>query len=221
MGKVYHIHQIKLIEGFQQFEKNQTVNKDLASYLDKNGISKQKFYDFFSNLSRNDVREYYKLIVSAFQKHVKNSAELDLQLRYDLEDVYYTITNNLKTCDRKYIFPSVLKKYHKNINPVRALYFEIQEIDINYNNENADHKFVISKIKDREFIEKLIQDIKLDLKSLNELEKRYTQTKKTFEFFSFPMTYYHTQEMKQDMKKWSAVFLEYQIKYSDKKFKYD
>ena len=36
MGKVYHIHQIKLIEAFQTFEKKQTVDKALASYLDKN-----------------------------------------------------------------------------------------------------------------------------------------------------------------------------------------
>jgi hypothetical protein len=221
MGKVYHIHQIKLIEAFQTFEKKQTVDKALASYLDKNGISKQKFYDFFSNLPRNEVRKYYKLVVSAFQKYIKNSAELDLQLRYDLEDVYYTVTNNLKTCDRKYIFPSVLKSYHKNINPVRALYFEIQEIDIVFDKDNPDHVFVIDKIKDRKFIELLIQDIKADIRSLQSLEKRFMETKKAFDFFSLPMTYYHTQEMIKDMKKWSAVFLDHQIKYGTKKFKYD
>ena len=54
-------------------------------------------------------------------------------MRYDLEDVYYTITNNLKTGNEKYKLPAILKKYHKNINPVRAIYFEIQEIDINFN----------------------------------------------------------------------------------------
>jgi len=221
MGKVYHIHQIKLIESFQLFEKTNTVDKTLSSYLDKNSISKQKFYDFFSNLPRAEVRKYYKLIVSAFQKHIKNSAELDLQLRYDLEDVYYTVTNNLKTCDRKYSFPSVLTKYHKNINPVRALYFEIQEIDILFDQNKKEHVFVVDLIKDRKFVEQLIQDIKADIKSLQQLEKRFTDTKKMFDFFSLPMTYYYTQEIIKDMKKWSAVFLDHQIKYSKKKFKYD
>ena len=114
-----------------------------------------------------------------------------------------------------------MKSYHKNINPVRALYFEIQEIDIVFDKDNPDHVFVIDKIKDRKFIEILIQDIKGDIRSLQSLEKRFMETKKAFDFFSLPMTYYHTQEMIKDMKKWSAVFLDHQIKYGTKKFKYD
>ena len=144
-----------------------------------------------------------------------------MQLRYDLEDVYYTITNNLKTGNEKYKLPAILKKYHKNINPVRAIYFEIQEIDINFNKNNEDHVTVVNLIKDKKFIDDLIQDIKQDTKSLQSLEKRFYEMKKLYKFFTFPMTFYHTQEMIKDIKKWSGVFLRFHAKYNDKNYKYD
>ena len=94
MGKVYKIEQIKLFESFKKFQKDGTLDKHIIQYMDQNSITKQKFYEYFSNLPRNEVKKYYKIIVSAFEHYIKDSSEIDLQLRYDLEDVYYTITNN-------------------------------------------------------------------------------------------------------------------------------
>ena len=221
MGKVYKIEQIKLIESFKKFQKDGTLDKHIIQYMDQNSITKQKFYEYFSNLPRNEVKKYYKIIVSAFEHYIKDSSEIDLQLRYDLEDVYYTITNNLKTSNEKYKIESILKKYHKNINPVRSIYFEIQEIDINFNKDNEDHVTIINLIKDKEFIDNLIQDIKQDTRSLQRLERRFYEMKKLYKFFTFPMTFYHTQEMIKDIKKWSGVFLRFHAKYNDKNYKYD
>ena len=160
MGKIYKIEQIKLFESLKKFQKDSTLDKHIIQYMDKHSITKQKFYEYFSNLPRNEVKKYYKILVSAFQYYINDSSEIDLQLRYDLEDVYYTITNNLKTTNEKYKVPAILKKYHKNVNPVRSIYFEIQEIDINFNKKNEDHMTVVNLIKDKKFIDELIQDIK-------------------------------------------------------------
>jgi hypothetical protein len=221
MGKVYKIEQIKLFESFKKFQKDGTFDKHIIQYMDQHSITKQRFYEYFSNLPRNEVKKYYKILVSAFQYYIKDSSEIDLQLRYDLEDVYYTITNNLKTSNEKYKLPVILKKYHKNINPVRSIYFEIQEIDINFNKKNEDHMAVIKLIKDKKFIDNLVQDIKQDIKSLQSLEKRFYEMKKLYKFFTFPMTFYHTQEMIKDMKKWNGIFLRFYAKYNDKNYKYD
>ena len=80
---------------------------------------------------------------------------------------------------------------------------------------------VVNLIKDKKFIDDLIQDIKQDTKSLQRLERRFYEMKKLYKFFTFPMTFYHTQEMIKDIKKWSGVFLRFHAKYNDKNYKYD
>ena len=67
------------------------MTPNLKSYMHKNSINKKKFYDFFDGVERAEVKKIYNKFVLAYQKETKNNSEIDLQLRYDLEDSYFTI----------------------------------------------------------------------------------------------------------------------------------
>ena len=99
-------------------------------------------------MSRVEMKELYAILVDAYYKHSNNNTEIDLQLRYDIEDAYYVVVNNLMTRSISFAVKSVMKKYRKDINPVRALYFEILEININYNSGDPEHEQIKEKFKE-------------------------------------------------------------------------
>ena len=167
------------------------------------------------------MKEYYSILVDAYQKYLKNNTELDLQLRYDIEDSYYITASNLLTKNDIYSFPSIMSKYREDINPVRALYFEIAEISINYKSSNVNSDYIKNQFTNEEWYKKLMTDIEHDMTSLNGIEEKFNLLKKKYQFFTFPISYYHTQEMNKDMQKWLNTFTKFYNRVNGIKSKYD
>ncbi len=220
MSKVYHIKHLRLIKDLDTYLNKGQMTPNLKSYMHKNSINKKKFYDFFDGVERTEVKKIYNKFVLAYQKETKNNSEIDLQLRYDLEDSYFTIIENFLTKDSSYYFPSILKKYRPNINPVRALYFDVQEVDVQFKSDDENHQFIYDRFKSKEFYKKLITDIEKDLNSLYIIENKYKSTKKNHHFFTLPISFYHIQDMIKDMKKWLKVFIEFYNKVNNIKDDY-
>ena len=221
MTKVYQIEQLKMIRDLNEFTRTEKTSAFLSKYLAKNGITKKNFYNFCDGMSREETKELYSKLVKVFQKQSQNNTEIDLQLRYDIEDAYFIVTNNLLTKNNIYSFPSVIKKYRKDINPVRALYFEVAELNINFSKDDYDAEYIKQQFQNQEWYEKLMYSIENDLESLKKIEAKYSKLKKQYKFFTLPLSYYHTQEMISDMQKWLNVFTKFYRKANKINFKYD
>jgi len=221
MSKVYHINQVRMIKDLKEFVKNRTVSNFIIQYLNKNNITKKKFYEFCDGMSRKEMKDLYSILVDAYYKHSNNNTEIDLQLRYDIEDAYYVVVNNLMTRNISFAVKSVMKKYRKDINPVRALYFEILEININYNSGDYDHEQIKEKFKNEKWYRELFKAVETDISNLSNIEEKFNKLKKKYKFFTLPISYYHTQEMLKDMRKQLNVFDKFYKKVNNIKSKYD
>jgi len=221
MTKIYQIEQLKMIRDLNEFDRTEKLGDFLLKYLTKNGITKKNFYNFCDGMSREETKELYNTLVKAYQHRSQDNTEIDLQLRYDIEDAYFIVTNNLLTKNKMYSFPSIMKKYRKDINPVRALYFEVAELNINFDNKDIDSEYIKQQFCNQEWYEKLMYSIENDLESLKKIEAKYNKLKKQYKFFTLPISYYHTQEMINDMQKWLNVFTKFYRKANNIKFKYD
>ena len=77
-----------------------------------------------------------------------------------MEDEYFKLLQNLETNDPKYKIPSVLIKYRKDINPIRALKFELQEIMSMYNSlsdiDDDYHMWLATQFKNEKKIKETI-----------------------------------------------------------------
>jgi len=220
MSKIYHIKHLRLIRDLDTYLQKNLMTPDLKSFMHKNGIDKKKFYNFFDGIERKEVKKLYSKLVLAYQKQTKNNSEIDLQLRYDLEDSYFTVIENFLTKGSAYYFPSILKKYRPNINPVRALYFDVQEVNIQFSEQDDNHQFIYDRFKSHDFFKRLMTDIEKDLEGLLNIEKKYKDTKKNHHFFTMPISYYHIQDMIKDMNKWLKVFTEFYKKVNNIKDDY-
>ena len=221
MSKVYHINQMRMIRDLKEFDRSAKISNYKVTFLLKNSITKKKFYIFCEGMSRTEMKEYYGILVNAYQKYLKNNTELDLQLRYDIEDSYYITSSNLLTKNDIYSFPNIMSKYREDINPVRALYFEIAEINISFNLKDIDNDYVKNQFKNDIWFKKLMTDIEHDMTSLRGIEEKFNLLKKKYQFFTFPISYYHTQEMIKDMQKWLNTFTKFYNRVNGIKSKYD
>ena len=212
---------MRMIRDLKEFDRSGKISNYIVTFLLKNSITKKKFYIFCEGMSRTEMKEYYGILVNAYQKYLKNNTELDLQLRYDIEDSYYITSSNLLTKNDIYSFPNIMSKYREDINPVRALYFEIAEINISFNLKDIDNDYVKNQFKNDIWFKKLMTDIEHDMTSLRGIEEKFNLLKKKYQFFTFPISYYHTQEMIKDMQKWLNTFTKFYNRVNGIKSKYD
>jgi len=212
---------MRMIRDLKEFNRSGKISNYIVTFLLKNSITKKKFYIFCEGMSRTEMKEYYGILVNAYQKYLKNNTELDLQLRYDIEDSYYITSSNLLTKNDIYSFPNIMSKYREDINPVRALYFEIAEINISFNLKDVDNDYVKNQFKNDIWFKKLMTDIEHDMTSLRGIEEKFNLLKKNYQFFTFPISYYHTQEMIKDMQKWLNTFTKFYNRVNGIKSKYD
>ena len=212
---------MRMIRDLKEFKRNQKITNYVATYLLKNNITKKKFYTFCEGMSRTEMKELYGILIECYQKYLKNNTEIDLQLRYDIEDSYYITVSNLLTKNDIYSFPSIMSKYREDINPVRALYFEVSEININYSVEDIDNDYIKNQFKNDVWFKRLMKDIECDMSSLAGIEEKFNLLKKKYQFFTYPISYYHTQEMMKDMQKWLNTFTKFYNRVNGIKSKYD
>ena len=113
--------------------------------------------------------------------------------------------------DPKYKIPSILIKYRKDINPIRALKFELTEIMSMWEIEDDYHKWIISQFKNKDRVNEIITDIKNDMIKIVEMQKKYLKAKKEYSYFVLPMSYYHCIEIESDMKTWIKTLQEFLV----------
>ena len=102
-----------------------------------------------------------------------------------------------------------MDKYRKNINPIRALKYEIQEIMAMYEVVEEYHVWIVKQFHNKEKINDIVFAIKNDMLKLKELQKKYLRAKEKYSYFVLPMSYYHCKEMEQDMLTWIKTFQEF------------
>ena len=135
----------------------------------------------------------------------------NMDIRFTLEDEYFNLIQDFKTNDTKYKVPSILIKYRKDINPIRALKFELEEIMAMPASDDDYHIWLIKQYKNEEKVNKMIEDIKYDLDQVRKMQKKYQDAKKKYSYFVLPMSYYHCVEIETDMNSWIKTLKEFLV----------
>lgn len=101
-----------------------------------------------------------------------NSTQLDvlpdfIELECDL------LIKGLRSKKLKYKYPTILSGYRKEINPVDALYQNLQESLFKYDPNNEFCMWVISLFEDDEWLSELIKDLEIDCANITQFQIRY------------------------------------------------
>ena len=119
-----------------------------------------------------------------------------------------SVLENLCTEDTKFAIPEVIKRYRESINPVKALYYDLQEIMFLYEDrpKNKHHKFLIEKFKNKQEFETILLAIDRDLEDLKECKKRINELKVEFNFSNTSEYIKKIVDLHNEMLQWKKLF---------------
>ena len=105
--------------------------------------------DYLSKRYTSQLSDYHKKVAVKLKRllssKIKKSA--DNVLESFMED-YIHFYNNQCTKEEKWRIIEVARKYRPNLNPIRALYYELLNIMNEYNPENEVHQIVVDLFLD-------------------------------------------------------------------------
>ncbi len=215
MSRIINFNQAKVAHCFNQFAKDGALTDTILSDINVNFHFQSDIDDFLSDYKQKDRKRFYNILLDIKDAVYQMTSEDNMDLRHMLEDEYFKLLQNLETNDTKYKIPSVLIKYRKDINPIRALKFELQEIMSMYNSlstiDDDYHEWLATEFKNEKKIKKIILSVKNDMVKIVDMQKRYKRAKKKHSYFVLPMSYYHCVEIESDMVTWIKTLQEFLV----------
>ena len=211
MSRIINFNQAKIAHSFEQFAKDGVITDDILENINSKFHFQSDIDDILSEYSDRDKKRFYNILLDIKDAVKQMTSEDNMSVRFELEDEYFSLLQNLETNNPKYKIPSILIKYRKDINPIRALKFELQEIMSMYIVEDDYHLWLVKEFKNEDKIKDIIFSTKNDIIKIVEMQKKYKNAKNKHPYFVLPMSYYHCIEMETDMISWIKTLQEFLV----------
>jgi len=211
LSRIINFNQAKIAHAFEQFAKDSVITDNILENIVPHFHFQSDIDDVLNEYSDRDRKRYFEILQDMKNAVKQMTSEDNMSVRFSLEDEYFDLLQNLETNNTKYKIPSILIKYRKDINPIRALKFELQEIMSMYEVEDDYHLWLIDQYKNEDRVYEIINAVKNDMIKIAEMQKKYLYAKKKHSYFVLPMSYYHCIEMETDMKSWIKTLQEFLV----------
>jgi hypothetical protein len=211
LSRIINFNQAKIAHSFEQFSRDGVITDDILENINNNFHFQSDIDDVLDEYSDRDRKRFYEILLDIKDAVKQMTSEENMDIRFSLEDEYFDLLQKLESNDTKYKIPSILIKYRKDINPIRALKFELQEIMSMYTIDDDYHLWLIKEFKNEEKIKEIIFAVKNDILKIVEMQKKFKRAKKKYSYFVLPMSYYHCIEMESDMVTWIKTLQEFLV----------
>ena len=195
MSDVVDFVLLRIQNELEKYKKSKTIPFDLLEGAYSIDDIKQGYYDKLTKIADSLIKDYE-------QKILNNLDSLKIALRKD----YSSTITQLETEKSDFKFPSVLIKYRPNINPVRAIFYEIREITRSYNIENEYHAWLLSLLQNAEYNNKIIDALSIDIRRLEKVVSRYYLPLTQYTD-SIPLELFHARQLIKDFRHYKNAFI--------------
>jgi len=141
-------------------------------------------------------------ILNKNYSRLQRAALTDLKSKLRAE--YANVITNLETNNPDFMFPTILGQYRPDINPVRALYYEIREMTRDFNPKNARHLWLMSIIQEHEFNDRVLKALSTDVANLKQIVEKYDNPLLLLDN-SIPLELFHAKQEIKDFKHYYNV----------------
>jgi len=211
LSRIINFNQAKIAHSFEKFSRDGVITDDILENINNNFHFESDIKDILVDYSEKDQERFFKILLDIKEAVKQMTSEENMDIRFSLEDEYFNLLQNLETNDAKYKIPSILIKYRKDINPIRALKFELQEIMSMYTIEDDYHIWLVKEFKNEEKINEIVFRVKNDIIKIVQMQKKFKRAKEKYSYFVLPMSYYHCIEMEADMVSWIKTLQEFLV----------
>jgi hypothetical protein len=199
MSDVVDFVLLRIQNELEKYQRTKTVPFDLLEGAYSIDDIKTSYYEKLSDKHKKIADSLLK----EYEKKIKESLD---SLKRALRKDYTSTITQLETESVDFKFPSVLVKYRTNINPIRALFYELREITRSHNIENEYHSWLLGLIQDREYNNKIVDALSVDIKRLEKIVSRYylPLTKYTDKI---PLELFHARQLIKDFRHYRTTFI--------------
>lgn len=159
------------------------------------------------NLSKNELK-IVEIVVEKVTTHYRKSVTSH---RQKINIICQTCIENLETYDSKFAIPEIIERYRESINPIKALYYDLQEILFLYDGKpkNKHHKFLIKKFSTNEDFIEILETIDRDIENLHKCKVRVLDIKEQYKIPGTSEYYKKVIDIHNEMKQWKALFIKF------------
>ena len=161
--------------------------------------------DELFSMYKDSLSEYHLKLLNKLKRILASRLRKSQKNIYEsfIEEYLYFYKHQC-TKEDKWRFPIVSSKYRDNLNPIRALYYELLNIMNSYNPESDVHVFVLDMFKDAEWRNTIINCVTKDVRAIDKITSTYHYPlekigEKPFEFL-------YLMELKKDLVTARSVF---------------
>jgi hypothetical protein len=139
--------------------KTKSLELEIKRYIDT-GI--------LTDLIEKELPNIVKLGTPSLKRDIDRQLEIKqiTELIYNTDEFitrYVLFIENMSTRSSKFMFPTILSRYKKGINPVHALYNSTQEVILTFQDNNITHTWLIELFDNEEWVMDLISATYRDL----------------------------------------------------------
>ena len=195
--------------------KKQKFIRDCKEYL-KTGVIADSLRIGINNTTPGHL-EYLKSGLTIDEKKVIDTAIERIKKKYvrditnnrqKMNMVAMAALENLSTIDRRFEIKEVMERYRESINPIKALYYDLQEIMFLYDGKarKDHHKFLIEKFNTSESFEEILLAVDRDIEDLRKCKDHLRNIR---DEYSLPGTSEYSRrviDLHNEMEQWKKLF---------------
>lgn len=119
-----------------------------------------------------------------------------------------SVLENLSTLDERFIIKEVIDRYRETINPIKALYYDLQEIMFLYDGKSKKehHRFLIEKFTDASAFEEILIAVDKDIHDLHECKLRLKNIREEFSINNNIEYAKKIIDLHSEMQQWKKLF---------------
>tara|TARA_B100001094_G_scaffold147665_2_gene143071 strand:- start:78717 stop:79421 length:705 start_codon:yes stop_codon:yes gene_type:complete len=158
---------------------------------------------------KKDIDKDTIIIIDTVIKKIRLSSQKKITgSRQKINIIALATLEKLSTDDIRFEIKEVTERYRETINPVKALYYDLQEIMFLYDGKpkNKHHKFLIDKFSDKKSFDDIIVAVDKDILDLKECRERIIKIREELGFANKSEYYKQVIDLHNEMLQWKRLF---------------
>lgn len=203
-----------MVDGIIDLRKQRFI-RDCKEYLKRGVVSDNLRMDIVN--SSPGHLEYLKKGLTYDDRRVVDAVIAKVKAMYQkrltsnrqkVNLVASSVLENLATLDENFKIKEVMERYRETINPVKALYYDLQEIMFLYDgkSKNEHHKFLINKFSKPESFERILLAIDKDIEDIRECKNRVKTIRDEYGINSNSEYAVKITDLYNEMHQWKKLF---------------
>jgi len=205
MAIIINLTKAELLRQIKAFEKTGTIPAYFSAGKYKNKFSSAYLaIEFWQNEFKD--KKIQKLLTEIKKQIINFKVDRYHKNKNEFAKDFAKLQKTYQSAKTDFMFPTVLIKYRPEIHPVRALYYDLQVTQLEYDETNKTHIWFLSLFKNHIWLDKLIKAIQVDNENLKHLIRKHATKWQNTNMYMIPVIYHEALIQQEDFETWIKAF---------------